>query len=73
MCMKYFLFTVTTSLLGICISCNESSTISAKEKGNSQAQRNLDAWHVVSMAFATGDQNVIDTVIADDYLDHTSR
>ena len=69
--MKYFL-TPFASLFCICISCNDSSSVSTATTVNSKAQKNLEAWHTVSMAFATGNQDAIDAVIADDYLDHTS-
>ena len=69
--MKKVLLTISASLIWICISCNNNSIVSAKD--NSQAQKNLDAWHVVSMAFATGNQDMIDSVIADDYVDHKSK
>jgi predicted SnoaL-like aldol condensation-catalyzing enzyme len=68
--MKKNFFAVSATLLCICISCNDSSTASVEGKDNSQAQKNLNAWHVVSMAFATGNPNAVDSVIADDYIDH---
>ncbi len=68
--MKKNFFAVSATLLCICISCNDSSTASVEGKDNSQAQKNLNAWHVVSKAFATGDADAIDSVIADDYIDH---
>jgi hypothetical protein len=71
--MKKILFAASASLLCIGISCNDSSTVSGEGNDNSQAQQNLNAWHTVSMAFATGNQDAIDAVIADDYLDHTPR
>jgi predicted SnoaL-like aldol condensation-catalyzing enzyme len=43
------------------------STISTK------AQKNLDAMHVVTKAFETGDANSIDTVIASNFVDHTDK
>jgi len=70
--MKDVCFAVYGSLLCICISCNDSSTASVERKDYSQAQKNLDTWHVVSMAFATGNKDAVDSVIADDYIDHTS-
>jgi predicted SnoaL-like aldol condensation-catalyzing enzyme len=57
----------------LCMSCTDRSPVSSEAKGNSNAPKNLDAWHTVSMAFATGNQDAINTVIADDYIDHTSR
>ncbi len=71
--MKKTFFAVFASLLCICISCNDRPTVPGEGNDKLQAQKNLNAWHTVAMAFATGNQQAIDTVIADDYLDHTSR
>jgi predicted SnoaL-like aldol condensation-catalyzing enzyme len=71
--MRKKLLAVSVCLVCVCFSCNNRSTNSDDSNNNSQARKNLDAWHVVSMAFANGNQNAIDSVIADDYLDHTSQ
>ena len=71
--MKKTFFAVLASLLCICISCNDRSNVSGEGNDKLQAQKNLNAWHKVAMAFATGNQQDIDTVIADNYLDHTPR
>ena len=56
-------------------SCNNSSPVSSESTAdnNSQAQKNLDGFHVVSKAFETGDANSIDSVVADDFVDHTDH
>lgn len=69
---KKNILSVFATFLFFCISCKNSSTASYNVKENSLAQKNLDAWHVVRMAFANGTPNAIDTVIADDYIDHKS-
>ena len=71
--MKNTCFAVLGSLLCVCNSCNDRPTVSGEGNDKLQAQKNLDAWHKVAMAFATGNPQVIDTVIADNYIDHTPR
>lgn len=36
-----------------------------------QAKKNLEAFHIVSTAFLTGDTTKIDDVVAPDFVDHT--
>ena len=43
------------------------STLSAK------AQKNLDAMHVIDKAFKSGDVSGVDSVVADNFVDHTDR
>ena len=71
--MRNFVFAIFLSISGICLSCSDSSVASVEEKENSRIQKNLEAWHAVSMAFATGNTGALDSVIADDYIDHTPR
>ncbi len=68
--MRNICFVVCSILICICISCNDSSTASVEAKENSQAQKNLNSWHLVSKAFATGNVDAVDSLIADDYIDH---
>ncbi|HEV8282789.1 MAG TPA: ester cyclase [Chitinophagaceae bacterium] len=72
--MKKILFAISAVLLWFCFSCNSGTTASSSEKEtNSQVQKNLDASHVVSKAFETGDASGVDSVIADDFVDHTDH
>lgn len=71
--MRNFVFAIFLSISGICLSCSDSSVASVEGKENSRIQKNLEAWHAVSMAFATGNTGALDSVIADDYIDHTPR
>lgn len=68
--MKQFIFAASASLLCICVSCNDSSTANSEAKDSFLTQKNLNAWHVLSKAFATGDADAVDSVLADDYIDH---
>jgi predicted SnoaL-like aldol condensation-catalyzing enzyme len=54
-------------------SCNNSATVAGDSKENSVAQKNLEASRAISKAFETGNTNVLDSVVADDFLDHTER
>jgi len=72
--MKKILFILSIGLFAIFTSCNNDSTVgSDSTKDNSQAQKNLDGFHIVSKAFETGDANSIDSVVADDIVDHTDH
>jgi predicted SnoaL-like aldol condensation-catalyzing enzyme len=72
--MKKILFALSAGLLFIFISCNNSSPTSSEATAdNSQTQKNLDATHVVAKAFETGDASGVDSVLADDFVDHTEH
>lgn len=71
--MKSFFLVFLVGLYCVSISCNNSSTASGKALENSKAQQNIEAWHRVSMAFSTGNTELLDNVIADEYIDHTPR
>lgn len=38
-----------------------------------KARKNLEASHVISDAFGSGDPSKIDSVVAEDFVDHTDR
>ena len=40
---------------------------------NTEEQKNLAASNVITKAFQTGDVSGIDSVVADDFVDHTDR
>jgi predicted SnoaL-like aldol condensation-catalyzing enzyme len=69
--MKKILFALSVGLFCFFVSCNNSSPVSSAD--NSQTQKNLDASHVVSKAFETGDASGVDSVVADDFVDHSER
>lgn len=73
--MKQILSLFALGLLFSCFSCNnenETTAAAAKEE-NSAAKKNLDAFHVVTKAFDTGDPAMIDSVVASDFVDHTDK
>ena len=70
--MSKIFFATFLGLLCFCMSCNNGSTDASTSK-DSKAQKNIEANHVVIKAFETGDVSGLDSVIADDYVDHTDR
>ena len=71
--MRNFFIAPFLGLYCLCIACSNTSTGSAKDMENSKAHKNMEAWHTVSMAFSTGNTDLLDNVIADEYIDHTPR
>lgn len=71
--MRNFVFATFLSISVVGFSCSDSSMASVEGKSNPRIQKNLEAWHAVSMAFATGNTAQLDSVLSDDYIDHTPR
>jgi len=71
--MKKIPLIVASGFLFLSSCNNETKTSAASESTseNSQAQKNLDAHHVVVKAFETGDVSGLDNVISADFVDHT--
>src|SRR4051812_27575134 len=65
--MKKILITASAALACFIISCNDSGT---KSSDNSQNQKNLENNRKVMKAIETGDSATINTLIADDAVDH---
>lgn len=76
--MKKILF-VSVCFAFFVLSCNNDgkpvvvTDTPATGTTSSMAQKNLDAMHVVNKAFETGDVSGIDSVIADNFVDHTDK
>jgi predicted SnoaL-like aldol condensation-catalyzing enzyme len=66
--MKKILFTSATAMLCFFISCTDTATTSTAD--NSQNEKNLDNNRKVYKAIETGDASTIDTLIANDAVDH---
>ena len=71
--MKKISFAAFAGLFCICTSCNHDGVNTSYNKENSQQQQNIAASDVVNKAFEKGDVSGIDSVVADDFLDHTDR
>ena len=72
--MKKIIFIVFAGMFCICTSCNNTPATTGGDSGkDSTAQKNLAAFDIVSSAFQTGDASKIDSVVADDFVDHTDK
>jgi predicted SnoaL-like aldol condensation-catalyzing enzyme len=70
--MRKFLLAALAGTL--CVnSCNNPATVAGESKDNAAAQKNIEASRAISKAFETGNTAVIDSVVAEDFLDHTER
>jgi len=67
--MKKILFLLSAAVCCFLFACNEKSSGSGAM--SDAARKNLDAFHIVSDAFMSGDVSKIDSVVATDFVDHT--
>ena len=70
--MKKVFFAAFVGIICICNSCT-SDTATTSSKNTEEEQKNLAANDVIMKAFQTGDVSGIDSVVADDFMDHTDR
>ena len=70
--MKKILIAAIAGLCCFFLSC-EDKTAGTTGGMSEQAQKNLEATRVVSKAFETGDVSGIDSVVAENFVDHTDR
>lgn len=68
--MKKIFFAALAGLLCFCISCNDAGT---SNKGSDAQQKNIASADAIGKAFETGDVSKMDSVIADDFVDHTDH
>ena len=73
--MKKIFFASFAGLICFCSSCTDTGTTSttSDKKDNTAMQKNMAANDVISKAFETGDVKGMDSVIADDFVDHTDH
>ena len=74
--MKKILSLFAIGLAFSCISCNNDKSdktgdAMSGKKDNSMTDKNLAASHAVNDAFATGNVSALDSVVADNFVDHT--
>lgn len=67
---KLFLFSAASAFL--LVSCNNSKDAGSGSMSD-RSKKNLDAMHTVNKAFETGDISAIDSVVADNFVDHTPQ
>ena len=70
--MKKIFISAFAGLLCLCISCNNPATTTDNDN-KAQQEKNIAASDAVAKAFQTGDVSAIDSVITDDFIDHTDR
>jgi predicted SnoaL-like aldol condensation-catalyzing enzyme len=70
--MKKIFISAFAGLLCLCTSCNTPATTTDNDN-KAQEEKNIAASDAVAKAFETGDVSAIDSVIADDFIDHTDR
>ena len=70
--MKKIFISAFAGLLCLCTSCNNPATTTDNDN-KAQQEKNIAASDAVAKAFQTGDVSAIDSVIADDFIDHTDR
>src|SRR5687767_11520884 len=70
--MKKILFAAFAALLSFS-SCDTDTTRTSDDNDNTQEQKNIAASNVISKAFETGDVSGIDSVVSDDFIDHTAE
>ncbi|MEO6228494.1 MAG: ester cyclase [Ferruginibacter sp.] len=70
--MKKTLVFAFTAMVAFCISCN-SGTTAAENSGHEAEQKNIAAFETVSKAFDTGETSPIDSVVADNFVDHSDH
>lgn len=71
--MKKIFLAAFAGLLCFCISCNSKTESTSDNKYSEQEQKNIAASDVITKAFQTGDVSGIDSVVSDDFVDHTDR
>ncbi len=67
--MKKLVIIFSAAIGGLLVSCKSET----KGGLSDTAQKNLDAYRVVSKAFQSGDISKIDDVVAADFIDHTDK
>lgn len=70
--MRKFL-AIASAVLFVFSSCTNKSSVAGSPTEDTLAKKNLDASHAVNKAFETGNVSALDTVIADDFVDHTDQ
>jgi predicted SnoaL-like aldol condensation-catalyzing enzyme len=71
--MKKIFLTAFAGVLCLFISCNPKTESTSGNHHSEQEQKNLAANDVIMKAFQTGDVIGIDSVVSDDFIDHTDR
>jgi predicted SnoaL-like aldol condensation-catalyzing enzyme len=77
--MKQIILLLAAGTFLFFASCNEKTekttgdSMGTEKKENPVVEKNIAISHAVSKAFETGDVSALDSIVADDFLDHTDR
>lgn len=71
--MKRLTAIALAGLMFLAISCEDKKHENTEVKTNDKEAKNIAAFETVNRAFETGDVSHIDSVVAEDFLDHTDR
>jgi len=71
--MKKIFLAAFAGLLCFFTSCNTNTEASSANKNTEQEQKNIAANDVITKAFQTGDVSGVDSVVSDNFVDHTDR
>jgi len=70
--MRKFILPALASLFFLS-SCGDNVKVKGESKEGDMSQKNLEASRAVTKAFQTGDVSLIDSAVADDFVDHTDK
>src|SRR5690348_6759962 len=70
--MRKLTIPASAILLIFLSACNNSAKV-ASASDNSKVQRNLDAQHTIMRAIESGNPAGVDSVVAEDFVDHTDH
>ena len=71
--MKRIFSIAFAGMLCMCTSCNDKTATATDDSKMAQEQKNIAAFNEVTNAFQTGDASKVDSVVADDFVDHSDR
>ena len=73
--MRKIFFVLSAGLFCFFTACNSDTKTdsSMSSTDNSVTQKNLDATHIVTKSFETGDVSMIDSAVSSDFVGHTEH
>jgi predicted ester cyclase len=71
--MRKILLIPAAFICFLLVSCQSDTKVAAASEDNTAAQKNLEADHIVSDAFGSGDISKIDDAVSKDCLQHTEH
>jgi predicted ester cyclase len=71
--MKKIFSIAFAGMVCICTSCNNKPATTTDDTNMAQEQKNMAAFNDITNAFQTGDAGRVDSVVADDFVDHSDK